>query len=69
MPRSSAQKKVVSLELEAPSEVRTGQAQERIAELAYLKAEARGFSPGHELEDWLAAEAEINHSASADSRV
>ena len=28
----------------------------RIAELAYFKAEARGFEPGHELEDWLEAE-------------
>lgn len=29
-----------------------------IAESAYYKAEARGFFPGYELEDWLAAEAE-----------
>jgi hypothetical protein len=34
--------------------------QERIAELAYFRALARGFTPGHELEDWLAAEAEID---------
>jgi Protein of unknown function (DUF2934) len=32
---------------------------ERIAELAYYRALQRGFEPGHELEDWLAAEAEI----------
>jgi hypothetical protein len=31
-----------------------------IAEAAYLRAEQRGFSPGYELDDWLAAEAEIN---------
>ncbi len=31
----------------------------RIAELAYLKAESRGFEPGHELEDWLEAEGEF----------
>lgn len=30
-----------------------------VAELAYYKAEARGFEPGHELEDWLSAEAEV----------
>ena len=30
----------------------------RISELAYLKAEKRGFVPGHELEDWLEAESE-----------
>jgi len=31
-----------------------------IAERAYYKAEARGFEFGHELEDWLAAEAEVH---------
>ena len=31
----------------------------RIAELAYLKAESRGFEPGHELEDWYEAEQEF----------
>lgn len=30
-----------------------------IAERAYFKAEQRGFAPGHELEDWLAAEREL----------
>src|ERR1700745_2470574 len=29
------------------------------AEAAYYLAERRGFKAGHELEDWLAAEAEI----------
>jgi len=31
-----------------------------VAERAYFKAERRGFAPGHELEDWLAAEREVN---------
>lgn len=31
-----------------------------IAEAAYLKAEKRGFVSGHELEDWTAAEIEID---------
>lgn len=31
----------------------------RIAAAAYFRAMQRGFEPGHELEDWLAAEAEI----------
>jgi hypothetical protein len=26
---------------------------------AYFRAERRGFAPGHELEDWIAAEAEV----------
>jgi hypothetical protein len=33
---------------------------ERIAEAAYLRAERRGFEPGYELEDWLAAEQEVD---------
>jgi transcription initiation factor TFIIIB Brf1 subunit/transcription initiation factor TFIIB len=31
----------------------------RIAELAYRYAQQRGFAPGYEEEDWLAAEREI----------
>lgn len=27
---------------------------------AYLRAERRHFAPGHEIEDWLAAEAEVD---------
>lgn len=27
---------------------------------AYLRAEQRGFAPGRELDDWLAAEAEVD---------
>jgi len=30
-----------------------------IAIAAYYKAESRGFAPGHEIEDWLEAEAEL----------
>jgi len=41
----------------APSSIRTRQA--LIAELAYFRALRRGFEPGHELEDWLEAEAEF----------
>ena len=31
----------------------------KVAELAYYKAESRGFEGGHELEDWLEAEREV----------
>ena len=31
-----------------------------IAEAAYYCAEQRGFEPGHEMEDWLEAEARID---------
>jgi Protein of unknown function (DUF2934) len=32
----------------------------RIAEVAYCTAVQRGFTPGHELSDWLAAEKEAD---------
>lgn len=31
-----------------------------IAEAAYFRAESRGFQPGQEMEDWLAAEADVD---------
>jgi hypothetical protein len=31
-----------------------------ISRAAYFRAMERGFTPGHELEDWLAAEAEVD---------
>ena len=33
--------------------------EEMVAVNAYYRAEKRGFEPGHELEDWHAAELEI----------
>jgi hypothetical protein len=43
----------------------TSRAAERcqmIATAAYFRAQQRGFEPGHELEDWFAAETEIIHA-------
>ena len=39
-----------------------------IAEAAYLRAERRGFAPGGEIEDWLAAEEEVDALLAADDR-
>jgi hypothetical protein len=36
------------------------QLRQAIAEAAYYRAQQRGFAPGHELEDWLAAQHEIS---------
>lgn len=36
---------------------------ERIAVAAYYRAEARGFAPGQELDDWLTAEKEVSAPA------
>jgi hypothetical protein len=34
-----------------------------IADAAYQRAERRGFEPGHALDDWLAAEKEVDARA------
>ena len=32
-----------------------------IQESAYFKAKARGFAPGHAVQDWIEAETEVRH--------
>jgi hypothetical protein len=39
-----------------------------IAEAAYFRSQHRGFTPGHELEDWLAAEEEIDQRLIGEGR-
>ncbi|HKQ12696.1 MAG TPA: DUF2934 domain-containing protein [Steroidobacteraceae bacterium] len=43
----------------AEVEARIADHEVRVALAAYFIAEKRGFEPGHELEDWFAAEAQI----------
>ncbi|HPF27523.1 MAG TPA: DUF2934 domain-containing protein [Steroidobacteraceae bacterium] len=45
----------------APATARASR-HERVCRRAYQLAEARGFAPGRELDDWLAAEAEIERA-------
>jgi hypothetical protein len=40
-----------------------------IAEAAYFRSQDRGFVPGYELEDWLAAEAEVDRRISGETRL
>ncbi|MGE0114960.1 MAG: DUF2934 domain-containing protein [Steroidobacteraceae bacterium] len=40
-----------------------GDTHNKIAEAAYHRAAQRGFEPGHELDDWLSAEAEVTGHA------
>jgi hypothetical protein len=42
-----------------PSQELPEEMQRQIREIAYYKAQARGFAPGRELDDWLEAEAEV----------
>jgi Protein of unknown function (DUF2934) len=40
-----------------------------IALAAYFRSQHRGFKPGHEMEDWLAAEAEVDQRLRGEARV
>ena len=61
-PRASRAKKAAAPKLPVPIEISEDIRRGMIAEAAYLRAERRGFTGGHEheREDWLAAEAEVN---------
>jgi hypothetical protein len=66
MPRTAAPTPAVAAPAPSPATgapataAPTGEARYRwIAHAAYLRAERRGFAPGKEVDDWLAAEAEF----------
>lgn len=42
------------------------QRREMITAAAYFNAEHRGFAPGHELDDWLAAENQVDATLTLD---
>lgn len=50
------------------AEISTETRHAMIAEAAYLRAERRGFVPGHEVEDWYSAESEIDTLLQVDPR-
>jgi hypothetical protein len=47
-------------DVQYPNFVDPQQRAAQIAKAAYFRAMNRGFAPGHEMEDWLAAEAEVD---------
>jgi hypothetical protein len=47
---------------EAAAQSRAAERYEMVATAAYFRAQKRGFEPGHELEDWLAAETDVVHA-------
>lgn len=49
----------------APAERPSEGLRELIVVAAYYRAESRNFEPGHELEDWLDAEAQVLAQAQA----
>ena len=61
---ATTRKAAASAPKASKGKIKTEASHDQIAALAYLKAEARGFSPGRELDDWLEAESELNSSIS-----
>jgi hypothetical protein len=55
----------------APAAVPAGHEDVRasIARAAYFRSEQRGFVPGYELEDWLAAERDVNRHLQSNGEV
>ena len=43
----------------ATAQVSPDEMKRLVEEAAYFRAKRRGFEPGHELEDWVQAEAEV----------
>jgi Protein of unknown function (DUF2934) len=50
----------------ARAEVSADEVRKLIAEAAYYRAKKRGFTPCHEVEDWVQAEAEVLSRIGAD---
>ena len=48
------------------AESRAAKRRDMTATAAYFLAQKRGFEPGHELDDWIAAETEIAHAIQMD---
>jgi hypothetical protein len=49
------------LRFSPPMAVSESERRGMIQRAAYLRAQRRRFAAGHEMEDWLAAEAEVDH--------
>lgn len=58
--RPRAQPPANSVVTRSSAYVEQQQREAMIAESAYFRSAHRGFEPGHEVDDWLAAESEID---------
>jgi hypothetical protein len=50
----------------ARAEISKDELRQLVSEAAYYRAKQRGFTPGHEVEDWVQAEAEVLRRIGAD---
>jgi len=59
MPKPNGSMTAAQYQIDAARLTTAEERREMVARAAYYHAEKRGFEPGHEIEDWLAGEAEI----------
>jgi hypothetical protein len=52
----------------ARAEISADEVRKLISEAAYYRAKQRGFQPGHELDDWIQAEAEVTRRLNSPGR-
>lgn len=57
--------KIPSFSGNARADLSPDELRKLISEAAYYRAKQRGFAPGHELEDWIQAEAEVMRRVSS----
>ncbi len=60
--RPQSDQQAEQMAVESDERVNETARRQLIQEQAYYRAERRGFAPGGELEDWLAAEAKVDLS-------
>lgn len=61
-PKPDTTKAAAPMNADARAEASAEEIRQLIAEAAYYRAKQRGFTPGHELEDWVQAESEVMRS-------
>lgn len=57
--KTSGKAKPPTVAAHARAEITPEELRKLVSEAAYYRAKTRGFAPGHELEDWIQAEAEV----------
>ncbi|MCD6041861.1 MAG: oligoendopeptidase [Burkholderiales bacterium] len=57
--KTSGKAKPPPVAAHARAEITPEELRKLVSEAAYYRAKTRGFAPGHELEDWIQAEAEV----------
>ncbi len=57
---TKSRKTIVEMPQQRTASMSEEERRQAIAKAAYFRSEQRGFEPGHELEDWAAAEAQVD---------